>query len=953
MPFNFYRQAKYIIPVLFAAVFLTAGGVSLVSAATAPLPPEGFLIPQDVKELPSSTTVIPPTTSDQFATDRTKGEISCFDYYKFPSVQVIVSADKNIYVPGDNINFQGFLENENNYPIVEGNVFVRISRSDDGHSVGGREVVEEFLGAENVAIDAKSQKSIGFAWRAPRDVVSGDYRAEYYFSVGKKFNLGGMPFMNGMWVSFADFQIKDGEAGGISFDRTATKVNNVAYQPMGGQLPVSENSAINIYQSIKNTGSKEARIKISYDLYRWDSLFANDKLKSDAEEIAVPALGHYELKYSIPKVTEPVYYLKITAIAGTQKSIINIRLTSNLERPRFNLPGISKFPLRNNDGFTIFTCLHNTAWIDTAGMASIVITDSDGAEVGRLEYSGPITANMMAKQVNLTAKKDYNYLHLRALLFDKNGQEVDRYEAVYDCEAINPMGCVKKTMRSVYYAIGLAILIVILLVLIRSRYRRGKDLSIAATAVLILFTALYSHDPIKITSAATAATQPQTQSKTVAGPSSGPSYATFDGPRESGFYPFDWDASRNFTATIDSATYNKNYKLSVGDKVSFTYSTSLCSWMVYGGPGSGLACGYGVSAGGFGAITAVDYGPPPDYRYAVADNPNVATCSGDSCTIIGPGKVNVGLYIGGQQHAWLQIPGGEFLKSPDYSGYEFVIGAAAMSWTVTVESPTVTVNYGACENKACIAKTGTYTQGTPNPFRNECSNRVECGGGGGGQQRAMCSNNACVVTNGTGYDQCAYDSTCVGLPGKYQCQNNGSCVRNDINGTFNTATDCSQSCSPCNNNGFCEAGEKVLGCPNDCACNSNKVCDSNENIVGCFSDCKTPTYALLASNNLSIVQVVQEQSACSNKTTISVIPFEYTKDVKLTVRDWGGFAKQSYNFSVGTLTKNLYGSGSLLSVCARPGASPGPYNIIVEGTDGKTAIVKLMVTTKSPSFIEI
>ena len=49
-----------------------------------------------------------------------QGTTSCFDYYRFGSVQAHLSASVSSAVSGTPLNFTGTVDNENPYPIVDG-----------------------------------------------------------------------------------------------------------------------------------------------------------------------------------------------------------------------------------------------------------------------------------------------------------------------------------------------------------------------------------------------------------------------------------------------------------------------------------------------------------------------------------------------------------------------------------------------------------------------------------------------------------------------------------------------------------------------------------------------------------------------------------------------------------------------------------------------------------------
>jgi hypothetical protein len=192
----------------------------------------------------------------------------------------------------------------------------------------------------------------------------------------------------------------------------------------------------------------------------------------------------------------------------------------------------------------------------------------------------------------------------------------------------------------------------------------------------------------------------------------------------------------------------------------------------------------------------------------------------------------------------------------------------------------------------------------------------------------------------------------TGGSARYKCSNK-ACVRNDVAGSYAT--------SSCNN--VCAVGDGTCG---------DGFCVAPESCSSCRTDCgacppPTPTYSLTSTNNLSISRSSGDTNvACSNKTTITVdtLGTGYDKDVTLSVGGWGGFASTSPSgFSINSpiaaqvvVDKSLYDTGSQFSVCAKSGASPGPYTIHLDGKGSDNLVrsvnVKVNIIVRNPGWIE-
>jgi len=361
-------------------------------------------------------------------------------FYKFQSVQVSVGPEKADYQAGDTINFTGSVINQNNYPVVNGSVFVRIGKVNLDMSEGNN-IVDEVIALSGVSVDATSSLPVNFTWTIPKDLGAGDYQANYFFSVGNKFNLGGLPFTNEIIVGFSNFKVTSIKNTEFVLNRTATKVNGAKYNHIGNWPAINAGDKIEVIQPIKNLTNKEIKASISYDLFFWDSLNPADKLLSKTEMVVIPANSSKDLSYLIPKSEQSVYYLRIKATVGDTSSIINVRTTSNIEKARINFPAITAFPLAAGDTANLFSCFHTVSGIATNSKMILVLTDNSGNTVAQGEYDGDIGSRMSAASMKFSAEKNYTFLNLSAEIINGQGKVVDSYQTKYDCATLMSDKC--------------------------------------------------------------------------------------------------------------------------------------------------------------------------------------------------------------------------------------------------------------------------------------------------------------------------------------------------------------------------------------------------------------------------------------------------------------------------------------------------------------------------------
>ncbi|MDP1884748.1 MAG: hypothetical protein Q8L10_05325 [Candidatus Moranbacteria bacterium] len=385
----------------------------------------------------------PEDQSDIEANEHPEDEVGCFKYYKFQSVKIDVGTSTDKYYVGEYVTFDGSLINENNYPVVDGNIFVRIGKYNEKRQTEGDYTVDEFFALEDVRLDANEEKIVSFRWKVPAWVSAGDYTADFFYSVGKKFNLGGLPFTNEVVINSLKFSVdtNDANEADVYFNKSETEVDGKKYNHIGNWPVVKMGDPVNITQPLSNTFNIEKTAKVTYDLFYWDSLDEKDKLDSRTEEINIPAKSKVNLAYTLSNVERTVYYLRITSISDEQKSIANIRLTSDGFSPRLNYPAITEFPLKKGDKATVFSCFHNTAASENGGNVSVKLFDKDGNQIDEVAYSGIISGSMAVASKEIYAKSDYNYLRLKAEVRNTQGQVIDSYENEYDCQKINSKKC--------------------------------------------------------------------------------------------------------------------------------------------------------------------------------------------------------------------------------------------------------------------------------------------------------------------------------------------------------------------------------------------------------------------------------------------------------------------------------------------------------------------------------
>ena len=368
------------------------------------------------------------------------------DYYKFGSVKVDLQSERASYVPGDKIRFSGTVTNTNFYPIINGELYVRIFQENKINAQeNGDYVIDEFFVLENISLMPSEKKNVNFNWNIPPSAFQGNYKLATFFTVDKKYNMSGLSFTSNVYASFCAFEIKGNNQERIIFDRNNVKFNNEPYLFRAYVPQITSKDKAEISIPLNNTYNISKDIRITYDLYYWDALSEENKVKSDSEDFVVGSHSYKTVNYSLDEIDLSVYLLKITAISKTDKSIVDIRFgVDDIPMPRINYAGITKFPIQKGEEAKAFVCFHNTNGSEFNGKINLELKDKEGNIIASKEYQGNITGEVMVETADIGAGQNLNLFNLESELSDDNGKVIDSFSGTYDISKLSP-GYIEET----------------------------------------------------------------------------------------------------------------------------------------------------------------------------------------------------------------------------------------------------------------------------------------------------------------------------------------------------------------------------------------------------------------------------------------------------------------------------------------------------------------------------
>lgn len=615
-----------------------------------------------------------------FAQDLEQVSCSSDGLYRFQSTSISLSPkDETLgkeYKIGETIKFVGYVENTNDYPIVDGYVFARLGYENEDFNTEGSNTIDEFIIVEDISIDGREKEALEFEYTIPANLPSGEYRMDFFFSVDKRFNLGGLPFTNEITNGYVNFGVEGEDVAPVLLEKSETQFNDTQYRHIGSWPRVSSQDSFNITQPIYNNTDEDLSVDITYDLYFWDSLDKNDLIDSTTQTVIVPANSSLDLTYLKGGFEKSVGYLKITAEVDGFKTLVNLRFITDLNDTKLNYSAITGFPLLKGEDFSVFGCAYNTNGFEDDLKVSITLRDKKGNVIIDGDSISSFGTRVEGFVASSTSNRNYDYLSLYTEIKDASGNVLDSYSTEYDCEALMSESCVDLLSKSydqviIYLSVGILILIVVgIVVYVRFR-KRGEviDSTVVGTLVALMIvsgTLLASNisrsSEIVFAQSYISGTQ-QTGSE-VSRNSGSSKY--FVGYQSQGIF-----IGSGVNALVDSIIVTRNMKgrllsnisgvnlsdLSIGD-IFFVELESECTWNGEGGVWDTPNCGI--------EYESIDYSDDGELEYALVNvlpmetitslnyDSNILNCSLNSsntsghvttdiheCVVVGLGSTNL------------------------------------------------------------------------------------------------------------------------------------------------------------------------------------------------------------------------------------------------------------------------------------------------------------------------
>jgi hypothetical protein len=390
--------------------------------------------------------LLPPPSLPVDGDVNTPDIVSCFDYYNFGSVQVDVSPYTSDYSNADPILFGGQIINQNPYPVVNGQVYMKIFKleqeDDDLLKENGYPMIDFVLVEDGVNIPANGNVPLQFEWEVPYQAGAGEYQAAFFFTTEHRYNLLGYSFTDNVTGNTATFNVsREDSYQPIVFNKNTVHLNDTDYNFAVSSHFVATEQVV-AYATLVNDTDEHRTVDIVWDAYKWDGIQEANKRDSETQRVDIPANGEVEVSYLTPVLDTSVTFIEVKATDGDSTSVLHIRyVRDGVGETRINYPSLYSYPLKAGEETTIFSCVHSTNEpVVSDSTLTLTLADKKGNIIHSYTYEGDITGAMMGVKDIFTPDRDLVNVSLTAKL-TQGGETVEEVTINYNCADLDPTLC--------------------------------------------------------------------------------------------------------------------------------------------------------------------------------------------------------------------------------------------------------------------------------------------------------------------------------------------------------------------------------------------------------------------------------------------------------------------------------------------------------------------------------
>lgn len=414
------------------------------------------------------------------------GAASCFDYYTTDSVQIDVEPVSSVAAAGTPFAFVGSITNNNPYPIVNGSIFVKIFKLEDGGVNSGvttQSVTNQFFASSDISLSAHASKVIEIPFAVPSYSVNGKYGIATYFVMNDRFSLEDLSSASD---NPSVFNIEGGQTGGVAFDSNGAYLNDVEYRFAASSPHFTKDETVVLSVPVVNTTAETINAIVDFELFNGDSIGAKNILDTKKEGITLAPGEEKVLLYEATKATGAVTLIRATLTYNKTTSILNTRFERDgIAETRLIFPGITSYPLEKGKEITLFTCLQSTdPSLAEGDTLTLTLSDLEGKTIHSYTYEGGVIDAVMAVKDSFKPEDALTDFTLTASL-SRDGQLIEEVTSTYRCVDIDTSLCVAEEDGTNLLVITTATLLLIAAIFMILKHRGYFTPSLAIAFTLI------------------------------------------------------------------------------------------------------------------------------------------------------------------------------------------------------------------------------------------------------------------------------------------------------------------------------------------------------------------------------------------------------------------------------------------------------------------------------------
>ena len=367
---------------------------------------------------------------------------SCFDYYQFGSVTMAFGADLASVAAGAPFAVHAYIENTNEYPIVDATAYARIFKdpANDAKNVNGSDVVAYFPIATHFNLKPHEKKQLTFEWKVPADADPGNYRMVGFIVQDDRFNFLGLTFTDDVTGPPYNFKIVNDTKGAVVFDRTSATLIGHPYHFAAFSPTLDPNvKDVPLRVDVANSKNDPYIGTIVWKLYTWDGVRPQAQLSERTDKFALGAHASTTVTYTVTDMDHPVYYVtaELTTRSGSHSIAAFRFVRSSVNAPRLAAVEALRYPLTS--GSLAFACVHSSGsnFSDKVhlnlSVKTLPLFGFFTLPIASKNYDGVIPGKLVA--LTLPIKQRLESFQVVATL-SQNGMVIDQVSTPYDCTVL-------------------------------------------------------------------------------------------------------------------------------------------------------------------------------------------------------------------------------------------------------------------------------------------------------------------------------------------------------------------------------------------------------------------------------------------------------------------------------------------------------------------------------------